>query len=354
MVRYVNVKLIEDEDWDFRGVDTKYMTHGLHPYPARMIPQIARRLMEKYASKGDVVLDPFCGSGTVLVEARLLGLNSIGIDINPLACLLAEVKSNPLDPSVLKNYWRKLKSNIRRDIAALRFGQIEDVVVPDFSGTNIEYWFKANTIKELAIIRKHIERIKDEEIRKFFSVAFSITVREASGTRKREYKLYRMPKEEWEKYSPNTPKIFISNVEKAIEKMKEFYKASFKEVFSRVFMADTRKMFSEEFPDEANKLLLSNPPKIIVTSPPYGDSRTTVAYGQFSRLSSLWLSYENGFDKKIIMNVDKLSIGGEPNRLLKLDLSTLNLTIEAIEKNSKERAKETLDFISDLYKCLEN
>ena len=77
MNELIRVKFIENEDWDFRGADTNYLTHGLHPYPARMIPQIAARLLERYASPGDWVLDPFCGSGTVLVEARLHKINSI-------------------------------------------------------------------------------------------------------------------------------------------------------------------------------------------------------------------------------------------------------------------------------------
>jgi DNA modification methylase len=71
-----------------------------------------------YARKNDVVLDPFCGSGGVLVEARLAGLNSVGIDINPLACLLAEVKSNPIDPSILISWWKELRPKIEREIGS--------------------------------------------------------------------------------------------------------------------------------------------------------------------------------------------------------------------------------------------
>ncbi|MEM3827929.1 MAG: DNA methyltransferase [Conexivisphaerales archaeon] len=98
MSETIKIKWIEDENWDFAGEDTQYFTHGLHPYPARMVPQIAGRLLRRLVHVNDVVLNPFCGSGGVLVEARLVGLNSIGIDINPLACLLAEVKSSPIDP----------------------------------------------------------------------------------------------------------------------------------------------------------------------------------------------------------------------------------------------------------------
>lgn len=66
--------------------------HGFHSYPARMHPVTARRLIEALSSPGDAVLDPFCGSGTVLVEARLAGRRAIGIDANPLAVRLARLK----------------------------------------------------------------------------------------------------------------------------------------------------------------------------------------------------------------------------------------------------------------------
>ena len=76
---------VEDSSWDYRGESTKSLTHGFHSYPAMMIPQVARRLIEKYSKEGDILLDPFCGSGSVLVEARLARRYSWGIDLNPLA-----------------------------------------------------------------------------------------------------------------------------------------------------------------------------------------------------------------------------------------------------------------------------
>lgn len=66
--------------------------HGFHSYPARMHPSTARRLVEALSRPGDRVLDPFCGSGTLLVEARLAGRAAIGVDANPLAVRLASLK----------------------------------------------------------------------------------------------------------------------------------------------------------------------------------------------------------------------------------------------------------------------
>lgn len=352
-MRIINVVYVENENWDFRREDTKYMTHGLHVYPARMIPQIAKRLLRRYAKPGDLVLDPFCGSGTVLVEARLYGMNSVGIDINPLACLLAKVKSNPINPKILRKYWNKLSGKIRDEITKLRLGLL-NIEPPKFHRVNIEYWFKPLTMKELTIIRNHIMEIEEDEVRMFFEVPFSSTVRDVSGVRKGEYKLYRIPKDEWRRFSPNTFRVFAEHVEKAIIKMEEFYRACNKNVFSKVFMADTRRMFTKAFPEEANKLLKEHSPKIIVTSPPYGDSKTTVAYGQFSRLSALWLSFEKDFNINTILRVDETSLGGNPKIFRKLNLPTLTQTIELLEKRDYERAREVLAYFADLHRCLVN
>ncbi len=99
--------VIVNNDWDFVNANTKKFTHGLHPYPARMVPQIAYRLIKRYSKPYDIVLDPFCGSGTVLTEARVmksdgnnerqLPRNAIGNEINPLALLLSKVKSEVYD-----------------------------------------------------------------------------------------------------------------------------------------------------------------------------------------------------------------------------------------------------------------
>lgn len=71
--------------------------HGFHAYPARMHPETAMRLVRLLCDAGDTVLDPFCGSGTVLVEAMLAGRHAVGTDLNPLAVRLARLKTRPFD-----------------------------------------------------------------------------------------------------------------------------------------------------------------------------------------------------------------------------------------------------------------
>ena len=84
-----------DETWDFRKANTKQYTHCFHPYPAMMIPQVAGRIIDEFGEGAKLLFDPYCGTGTSLVEANIRGINAIGTDINPLARLIAKVKTTP-------------------------------------------------------------------------------------------------------------------------------------------------------------------------------------------------------------------------------------------------------------------
>ncbi len=80
-------------------LEARAHVHGFHTYPARMHPLTARRLVLALSRRGEAVLDPFCGSGTVLVEARLEGRVALGSDVNPLAIALARRKVAPASPA---------------------------------------------------------------------------------------------------------------------------------------------------------------------------------------------------------------------------------------------------------------
>jgi DNA modification methylase len=87
-------------DWSFTNRAKAPAIEGIHPYPAKFIGDIPRAFIEHLPiPTGTRVLDPFCGSGTTLVEAQRAGLSTVGIDLNPIACLLARVKTTPLPPT---------------------------------------------------------------------------------------------------------------------------------------------------------------------------------------------------------------------------------------------------------------
>src|SRR5947209_13488121 len=88
---------VEESDWTFNGASTRAMTHCYHDYPARMIPQIAGRLLDRYGADAKLLFDPYAGTGTSLVEGLVRGINVIGTDLNPLAQLIARAKTSRPD-----------------------------------------------------------------------------------------------------------------------------------------------------------------------------------------------------------------------------------------------------------------
>lgn len=162
--------------------ETQYLTHSFHPYPNKFIPQIARMAIEEFSDEGDVILDPFCGSGTTLIEANLLRRNCIGVDLNPLACLISRVKTTPLEIGELKpavgELLEDLYSNLNR--ATLDdFSRAVDPEIPEFP--NREYWFQENALIGLGILKALISRIEDGRVRDFYQVAMSLIVKEVSN-----------------------------------------------------------------------------------------------------------------------------------------------------------------------------
>lgn len=322
-----------DYTWDYRGEKTKTYTHGIHTYPAMFIPQVARRLLENYSNTGDTVCDIFCGSGTALVECKLSGRNAYGVDLNPLAVFLANVKTTPINPIKLAKEYFKLISRIKKT-------KIQGVKKPNFK--NIDFWFKEEVIVELMKIKNAISKITDKKIKNYFMVSFSETVRLSSNTKNGEFKLVRIKKEKLDDYNPNVLELFKKKTELNITGMIDFYRDSNKKVWTKVIYGDFSK----------NNGIKENSIDCIITSPPYGDSRTTVAYGQFSRLSAQWIDIFKDPDKA--SGVDNELLGGKASKTLKHSLNSeyLNNSLDSIRIKDERRAKDVLSFYIGLNDCL--
>ncbi len=99
---HVGVSALELIDWNFCTRPAPEEIEAIHPYPAKFIGELPRALIRNLELKpGTLILDPFCGSGTTLVEAQKASLQSIGIDLNPIGCLISRVKTSPLPPGLL-------------------------------------------------------------------------------------------------------------------------------------------------------------------------------------------------------------------------------------------------------------
>ena len=317
-----------DYPWDFRKENVKRDTHCFHNYPAMMIPQIAEKLIQDYGKGATSLFDPYCGTGTSLVEANLYGINAFGTDLNPIARLIARTKTSQLCMFELEAYIQKFNNYL----FSFSFGTVkENIRVPDFK--NINYWFFPKTISELAIVKEFIDEIKNEKIRDFFSVAFSETVRESSLTRNGEFKLYRMTEEQISKFKPDVFSMMTSKIFRNKIGIGSFLKKT-----------ESSRTQTSVFGFDSSlgiQFIENESIDLVVTSPPYGDSKTTVAYGQFSRLSNQWLGLEDA------SQVDNLLMGGTPKEIRPTGLQILDDSIEAIATKDKNRTKEVYSFYFD-------
>lgn len=130
---------LSDVQWDFPLRVAHSDIEGIHPYPAKFVAELPRALLENLPlPSGTAVLDPFCGSGTTLVESQRLGIPSYGIDLNPIACLMARVKTMPLAREVEKSLDLVCKS-------AQSFASFPIPQIP-----NLDHWFMPQVQQALA------------------------------------------------------------------------------------------------------------------------------------------------------------------------------------------------------------
>lgn len=156
------------------GKQVSYATHGIHRYPAKFIPQIPRLCIERFSDPGDKILDPFMGSGTTMLEAFVAGRDSYGIDVHPLARLIAKVKTTPLDPEALEEAGERLIEEVRNDST-----DASDWI-PEIP--NREHWFRPRVLQELARIKRQIWKIGSGDQQDFFKICFSSIIRRVSNS----------------------------------------------------------------------------------------------------------------------------------------------------------------------------
>lgn len=170
---------LESINWDFAEAKTSYSTHGLHPYPAKYIPQIPHAIIEALSQPGEIVADIFAGSGTTLVEALRLARHAKGIDANPLACLISEVKTSHFvgDDAAQLRALAERASKFASAIAAYP-GSLFPVKpfvssAPRPASDAITFWFEPFVIEELAEALSWCDAMPTETTRKVARVALS-------------------------------------------------------------------------------------------------------------------------------------------------------------------------------------
>jgi DNA modification methylase len=163
--------------------DQTFLTHGIHKFPAKFFPELPRYLLKRYSKPHQIVLDPMCGSGTVILEAMLANRIGVGADIDPMARLITRVKTTPIDQLTLDSAAYDLLSLIRERNDSCDFTPS----IPEFNYRDT--WFKNFVLRELAIIHDSIRDVKisgrnvgsAQHLRDFMRVVFSSIIRDVSN-----------------------------------------------------------------------------------------------------------------------------------------------------------------------------
>jgi len=263
---------IEFEKTNGNG-STTYLTHNFHTYPAKFIPQIPKSTILQLTKEGDIVLDPFCGCGTTLVEAKLFNRHGIGVDLNPIAVLVSKAKTNKLNEADIKLIFSFLNA-VEKDI--LKYYNKEKIKlnykIPEFY--NRDHWFQENVLHELGIIKGYIKKIEKPELKDFlFTAMSSIIVTVSNQESNTRFAAINKQIKPFGTFFEFKKKLYNMTL-RIIEFSK---KASDSKI--DVFEADTRNM----------SFLKNNSVDHIVTSPPYAN---TYDYYLYHKFRMYWLDYD--------------------------------------------------------------
>lgn len=307
-------------DLDYRGYDTSYASHDFHAFPAKFPPPLPDRFIRGLTAPGDVVLDPMMGSGTTIVEAFLAQRRCIGTDIDPLALLIARVKTTPLEIDALRQQLhhiveaanRRVETQAANILASVR-GRWDEKTA-EF----VNYWFATETQVELAALLLEIEAIDVPAIRDFFMLAFSACIITKSGgvslafdlahTRPHRAKVAftasgrKILGDEYDDNDSPRIKFLTKNVRSAII---EFYKRATQNIQSLSELPAVEYPVLLHLADAQDLPVESETVDLIVTSPPYAVN--AIDYMRANKFSLVWLGYT--LDQ--LGETRKMCIGGE-------------------------------------------
>jgi site-specific DNA-methyltransferase (cytosine-N4-specific) len=297
------------EFWSFQRSAPRRGAHALLHYPAMMVPELQGTILQSIREAAPAtasVLDPFAGSGTVLVESMQLGLNFCGVDINPLAGLACLAKAGP--------YYIDAFDHKRKAIIAAIKGDRTTYIPREFFGR--DKWFATEVAAELEKIHQHIRAERSLWARRLFWLALCRVVRSTSNSRMSTYKLHQKPAEGLNvRHEPTS--IFAKSLALFGESLS--YQ---RDVLHRSGLIDKGRYQGDLEIQVSDNSILSKTAfrrrtfDVVMTSPPYGDNRTTIPYGQFAYLPLHWVDLADiqpGIDSSLLANThatDSASLGG--------------------------------------------
>ena len=340
-------QLADDPSWVFEDLtqkDTSYATHGFHKYPAKFIPQLAKRCIEENTKINEIVCDPFMGCGTTLIESLVSGRKTVGVDINPVAYLISKVKTNPINPDKLKNETDKVLYDLKlyfesRNKNQKTLSKIEIVpIIPN--NERIEYWFPDKKLREeLGTILGRIDTIKDKDIRDFCLCAFSNILKNTSIWLMKSIK----PTRDLNKKIDIPMNLFSRQIKKMIRGNDVYWN-----ILSINVKGNLKSYLNLKKADARNLPAENNSVSLIVTSPPYV---TSYEYADLHQLTALWLEYTksvNEFREGFIGSIHKKEFdhNGIKSKIARQEL-------EELSKQSKKEAESVKNYFFEMQQCFE-
>lgn len=202
--------------------------------------------------------------------------------------------------------------------------------------SNYTYWYSRDSLLRLSYIYQVINECVALDFADFFKVPLSETVREVSFTRNGEFKRFRMKEEKIKDFKPDVFRLFEEKVIRNINGLEEFNSIKYP---CNIDIYDFNSTI--EIPSD---IIQPNSVDMVVTSPPYGDSRTTVAYGQFSRWANEWFNFENA------KTLDNLLMGGRVQKEELFETKSIKSELDEIKSIDPKRNLEVVSFLND-YSC---
>lgn len=301
-----------------------YLTHGFFKYPCKYIPQIPSWAMDKYLNKKSTVLDPFCGSGTTLLEASLRGHKGLGVEIDKFGQLLTKVKTQKVNADfsekihLFKNKLSKL-------------GRASKEKRPSIS--NFDLWFSSENASLLGKFNYLIEKTKEDQyVNDFLKVCFASLIRKASKADEVSPKPYVSKK--YKKQHRDIEEEFVRIIDKNLERT--------------IDASKLLKSSCEIVGDDARTFSVKNKVDLVVTSPPYINA---FDYVRTLRLENLWLGLQSEDD---LRTVKKRHVGTESVDIY-TQLDGINFLTKELERvfkeiyiKDKKRAFVVLKYFQDM------
>jgi methylase of polypeptide subunit release factors len=324
-------KLKESRNWE-KPSKTEARMHKIHAYPAKFPAFLIPKAIEYVEQKGvrvNRIADIFCGCGTTAFEALRVGVDFWGCDINPVATLIAKVKSQRYLEQKLKNYKEQIVASYKP--------------VRSFPGKialneRIRYWFDDDRIRHLKALLDAIERnVPKGKYRDFFLCSFSNILKPTSRWLTKSIKPQIDP--------DKAPKDVLPAFEDQVDLM---IRANAQAALNQSELGEAE-IVNENFLDLEVK---SSFAELLITSPPYV---TSYEYADLHQLSSLWLGYADDYRK--LRNGTIGSLYGHQEDMQE-EVGKLNevgkTIIEKMEKVERSKAKAVARYFIDLREAVKN